>query len=207
MTTDFKNAMSQRTDEELIKIVTILRNDYQPIAIEVAEDEIKKRGLDTTMTNNMQADLEEKIEKEKEFNSKKVSSWIRLANYAIDFTASFVLFIILGLIIGQFYNIENEYISHYVIYALLVITNLSYYIFMEYKYQRTLGKFITKTIVLTKDGKKTKFSDILARTFCRLIPFDWLSYFFTSNGFHDRLSNTTVIKIGLKSKNTAHNKV
>ena len=44
MTTDFKNAMSQRTDEELIKIVTILRNDYQPIAIEVAEDEIKKRG-------------------------------------------------------------------------------------------------------------------------------------------------------------------
>ena len=72
----------------------------------------------------MQADLEEKIEKEKEFNSKKVSSWIRLANYAIDFTASIVLFIILGLIIGQFYNIENEYISYYAIYALLVITNL-----------------------------------------------------------------------------------
>ena len=85
---------------------------------------------------------------------------------------------------------------------LILIDNL-----MEYKYERTLGKFITKTIVLTKDGKKTKFSDILARTFCRLIPFDWLSYFFTSNGLHDRLSNTTVIKIGLKNKNTAHNKV
>ena len=207
MTKDFKNAMSQRTDEELIKIVTILRNDYQPIAIKVAKDEIKKRGLDTTVTNNMQADLEEKIEKEKEFNSKKVSSWIRLANYAIDFTASIVLFIILGLIIGLFYNIENEYISHSFIYALLVITNFGYYIFMEYKYQRTLGKFITKTIVLTKDGKKTKFSDILARTFCRLIPFDWLSYFFTSNGLHDRLSNTTVIKMRLKNKNTAHNKL
>ncbi len=207
MTTDFKNAMSQRTDEELIKIVTILRNDYQPSAIEVAEDEIKKRGLDSTQTNNMQADLEEKIEKEKEFNSKKVSSWIRLANYIIDFIAWIILFMILVLIVGLFYNLDIILINHSVTYALLIILYLGYYIFMEHKYQKTIGKFITKTKVLTKDGKKAKLSDIMARTFCRLIPFDWLSYFFTSNGFHDRLSNTTVIKTRLKSKNTAHNKV
>ena len=205
MTTDFKNVMSQRTDEELIKIVTILRNEYQPIAIEVAEDEIIKRGIDSTQINDIEADLKEKIKGQKEFNLKKVSSWLRLANYIIDFIASFILFIILIFIVGLFYNIDNILINHRVTYALLIIIYLGYYIFMEHKYQKTLGKFITKTKVLTKDGRKARFSDILARTFCRLIPFDWLSYFFTSNGLHDRLSNTTVIKMRLKSKNTAHN--
>ena len=32
MNTDFKNVMSKRTDEELIKIVTVDRNKYQPLA-------------------------------------------------------------------------------------------------------------------------------------------------------------------------------
>ena len=40
MTTNFKEAMSKRTDEQLIKVVTVDRADYQPIAIEAAEQEI-----------------------------------------------------------------------------------------------------------------------------------------------------------------------
>ncbi len=62
MTTDFKNVMSQRTDEELIRIVTVQRDDYQPMAVVAAEDEIQKRGIDLTKIEEVKTDLEEKIE-------------------------------------------------------------------------------------------------------------------------------------------------
>jgi uncharacterized RDD family membrane protein YckC len=194
MTTDFKDVMSQRTDEELIKIVTIQRDDYQPIAVEAAEEEIKKRGIDTTKAEEIKTDLKEKIEEEKEFDSKKVKSTIRLLNFIIDSIAFLIVFAILGFIIGLFYNTDNQVIIQLAGYLLLTVAFFGYYIFMEYKYQKTIGKLITKTKVLRADGDKAQLGDIIARTFCRLIPFDRLSYLFTSNGFHDRLSNTTVIK-------------
>jgi hypothetical protein len=46
MSADFKNIMSVKTDEELVKIVTIDRNDYQQDAINAAEFEIKTRNLE-----------------------------------------------------------------------------------------------------------------------------------------------------------------
>lgn len=199
MTTDFKDVMSQRTDEELIKIVTIQRDDYQPLAVEAAEKEIKKRGIDTTKVEEIKTDLEEKIEEEKEFDSKKVKSAIRLLNFIIDSIAFLIVFAILGFIIGLFYNTDNQVIIQLAGYVLLAVAFFGYYIFMEYKYQKTIGKLITKTKVMRADGEKAQLGDIIARTFCRLIPFDRLSFIFTSNGFHDRLSNTTLIKDDKKS--------
>jgi hypothetical protein len=45
MEKDFTLKMSQRTDEELTKIVTTLRNDYQPEAVLVAEQELRNRKV------------------------------------------------------------------------------------------------------------------------------------------------------------------
>jgi hypothetical protein len=61
---------------------------------------------------------------------------------------------------------------------------------------KKLGKFITKTKVVTL-GEKPSINDIMRRTFCRLIPFDRLSFLFMENGIHDGLSNTRVIKVEL----------
>ena len=55
MENKFAEAMSKRSDSELLEIVTKLRNDYQPEAVEAGEIEIKKRNLST-----------EQIEKAKE---------------------------------------------------------------------------------------------------------------------------------------------
>jgi len=194
MTTDFKDVMSQRSDEELIKIVTIQRNDYQPLAVESAEEEIKKRGIDTTKVEEIKTDLEEKIEEEKEFDSKKVNSLTRLFNFIIDSIIILIVTLILEFIIGLFYNTDNQSIIRLVGYFILTFTFFGYYIFMEYKFQKSIGKFITKTKVFRADGERAQLGDDVARTFCSLIPLDRLSYLFTSNGFHDRLSNTTVIK-------------
>ncbi|MCE9539478.1 MAG: hypothetical protein K8R85_09700 [Bacteroidetes bacterium] len=48
MTTDFTEVMAQRSDKQLAEILTLHRNDYQPSAIEAAELEFKKRGLETS---------------------------------------------------------------------------------------------------------------------------------------------------------------
>jgi uncharacterized RDD family membrane protein YckC len=75
--------------------------------------------------------------------------------------------------------------------VLMVFSFVLYFSVMEFKFQKTLGKFITKTKVVTLKGK---INDIMRRTFCRLIPFDRLSFLFMENGIHDGLSNTRVIK-------------
>lgn len=46
MENEFKKVMSERTDEELIKIVTIERGKYNPTAIEAADAEVEKRNID-----------------------------------------------------------------------------------------------------------------------------------------------------------------
>ena len=53
---------------------------------------------------------------------------------------------------------------------------------------------VTKTKVVKMNGEKPTDGDIITRTFCRLIPFDRLSFLFVKNGIHDFLSKTKVVK-------------
>ncbi|WP_349663302.1 RDD family protein [Cellulophaga lytica] len=54
---------------------------------------------------------------------------------------------------------------------------------MEIKFQKTIGKFVTKTKVVKMNGEKPTDGDIMTRTFCRLIPFDRLSFLFVKTEF------------------------
>ena len=189
MNTDFKDVMLKRTDNELIKIVTVDRNKYQPLAIEVAEEEIKKRNIDIKKIEQVKVDLIVKSEEQEQFDAKKVSSWTRFLNFIIDII---VWFIIVAILTSQL-NAKDP-VQMLFGYLIFFASYIGYYAFMETKYQKTIGKFITKTKVVNKNGAKPKSGDILRRTFCRLIPFDRISFLFTPNGFHDRLSDTTIIK-------------
>ncbi|MBP1618337.1 MAG: hypothetical protein H6Q14_2164 [Bacteroidetes bacterium] len=194
MIQDFREVMSNRTDEELIKIVTVDRNDYQTEAVDAAEKELKKRNIDETKIESVKQDIEEKETKDKEFESSIVSSGTRLIHTVVDFFGFLIIAFILSSILQLFYNPSDERTIRLVGYGLLFVSFLIYFVFMEYKFQKTLGKFITKTKVIMNDGSKPKLNEIFIRTACRLIPFDNISYLFTKNGFHDRFSNTTVIK-------------
>jgi len=194
MENNFEKAMSERTDEELIKIVTVEREDYQPIAVEIAEKEIEKRNIDTSEFQEIKdKSLNEKQEKDKA-ESNVVSSMIRFLNFIIDSIAFLILVFIVGfifdLMIPRGENTPLEFIG----FLTVVVSFFGYYIFMENKYQKTIGKFITKTKVVTKLNDKPELRDIVIRTICRLIPFDRISYLFMKNGFHDSISKTLVIK-------------
>jgi uncharacterized RDD family membrane protein YckC len=70
-----------------------------------------------------------------------------------------------------------------------------YYIFMEYRFEgRTLGKMITKTRVVTKEGYPISLGQAFGRTFARLIPFDRYSILFNYGScWHDSLAGTIVV--------------
>jgi Predicted membrane protein/domain len=191
---DFKDVMLRQTDEELVKIVTVDRENYQPLAIMAAEEEIKKRNISTAIIEQVKNDLTTAIEKQKEFCSKQVSLLTRLVHFIVD---SILFNAIAGLLytaFGLFVDFTEE--SPFEIWHFLFVLAafFGYYIFMETTYQTTVGKLITKTRVVMKDGNKPGISDIIGRTACRLIPLDPISFLFVPDYFHDFLSGTTVVK-------------
>ena len=74
---------------------------------------------------------------------------------------------------------------------------------------KTVGKYITKTVVVMEDGSKPKASDIVLRSLCRLIPFDAFSFLGTEGkGWHDTVSNTFVVdEKKLKSKKNSQSEL
>ncbi|KIO54046.1 RDD family protein [Flavobacterium hibernum] len=194
MENDFTTVMSGKTDEELIKIVTLNRSKYQEQAIKAAENEIDLRNIDASKFEEISSkiNVHEKLVREIENNS--VRSVIRFVNFAIDFVVIFILYVIIVPTIESILPLTSRVeLSIYRILSLVLFIAF-YYISFEYNSQKTLGKIITKTKVVTLDGNKPEFMDIVSRTFCRLIPFDRFSFFFTRNGFHDAISGTKVIK-------------
>lgn len=60
MENNFTQAMSNRSDSELLEIVTKLRDDYQADAILAAEIEIKNRNLSTEQVENAKKEIKQK---------------------------------------------------------------------------------------------------------------------------------------------------
>lgn len=194
METNFIKVMSNKTDEELIKIVTINRAKYQELAIEAAEKVIDLRKIDASQFEKITAKVEIENQAIKKIENNTVGSRIRFVNFLIDFIVIFILYSIIVPVIETFLPLVNQ--TERAIYRIgfLVFFVALYYIPLEYGLQKTLGKIITKTKVVTLEGNKPELIDIISRTFCRLIPFDRFSFFYSRNGLHDAISRTKVIK-------------
>jgi uncharacterized RDD family membrane protein YckC len=192
MDNKFTEVMSKKADEQLIQIVSVWRKDYELEAIEAAEQELKKRGVDAIDYNKVEDEYDSFIEKIEAFNATKASTVARIVHLVVDFIAICFLVVLFSDILP----LEPVAESSFDIVGLLlfVIICFGYYVPLEYKFQKSLGKFITKTRVVTSDGHLPTLGDIVKRTACRFIPFDKISFVFSRNGFHDNYSNTVVVK-------------
>ncbi|WP_271425244.1 RDD family protein [Aequorivita sinensis] len=196
MENEFTKVMSERTDEELIKIVTVERERYNPTAIEAADAEIEKRNIDTSEFEKIKEQATVEKEQKQKVDSNVVGSGIRFVNFLIDFIVWLIIAFIISFIIGLFIPVtaESQGILTLFVYVLFFGTFIAYYAILEIKFQKTVGKFVTKTKVVKMNGEKPENGDIITRTFCRLIPFDRISFLFVKNGIHDYLSKTKVVK-------------
>ena len=189
MENEFTEVMSQRTDEELINIVTVQRDDYNPIAVEVAENEIKRRGIDTSEFEEIGKKIIVEIEKKEKIDKNNAKSFLRLINLLIDTASIFIIIVIISFFIQPI----GKEMNHFLSLIISIGTYIIYYLVLEIQFNKTIGKFLTKTKVVTVNEQKPNKSDIITRTFCRLIPLGKISFLFTKNGFHDNFSDTKVI--------------
>lgn len=132
----------------------------------------------------------------------KASLILRFVNNLMDFLVLIILNFILTAICGLLYEITNFNFFYFYnnggflweVFSGNVIFFLYYYLLEKFLNGRTIGKYVTGTKAVTILGGKPSNSDLLKRTFSRLVPFDALSFFGT-NGWHDSWSDTRVVKI------------
>ncbi|HSI69727.1 MAG TPA: RDD family protein [Gillisia sp.] len=203
MENEFAKVMSERTDSDLIKIVTADRAKYNPAAITAAETELEKRNIDKSEFEKVKD--EATVERTKMLGVEEITvgSFSRFLNFIIDILILLVLTYLLSLFVDLFIQTSDQDLLQLYGYLFMFGSFFAYYAVMEIMYQKTLGKFITKTKVVKVDGSRPETSDIIGRTFCRFIPFDRISFLFTKTGIHDYLSKTRVVKdISVKNANS-----
>lgn len=80
---------------------------------------------------------------------------------------------------------------------LVMCIKIVYYGLFETLNARTLGKYVTNSIVVNRDGSTPDTNHILIRTLCRQIPFQEFSFFGVFPiGWHDTFSKTLVVDAG-----------
>ena len=126
----------------------------------------------------------------------------RFGNYFIDLVFQYVLIFLISIIviiISELFDSDSfviwiENIGGFEEYIFGIIVMVFYYVIAESYFSRTIGKLITKTVVVDINGEKPESATILKRTLCRLIPFNHFSFFGgNARGWHDSISNTYVV--------------
>jgi uncharacterized RDD family membrane protein YckC len=108
-----------------------------------------------------------------------------------------VVFAVLRISAGGTVTQQDQQVLQVLGYLIGILVSLSYFIFTEAVFQRTLAKLITGTLVVNAEGGKPTLMQIVGRSFARYIPFEPFSFFVGDPpvGWHDRLSSTRVIDL------------
>ena len=143
--------------------------------------------------NNVSVVVKQEITDTSRLTLRPASRGKRFLNLLIDYAGLMLFGFIAGLllqVLGLYPIIESV---NETVLGIFIIT--TYYLFFESTWQRTPGKWITKTKVVSKDGTKPNFTQILGRSFSRLIPFEAFSFLVGGNpiGWHDRFPGTLVV--------------
>ncbi len=132
------------------------------------------------------------------------SQGLRLAHFIIDkiiiIGVTYLLAIILAIISYKalvmvatpfFYLDLGIYAFYYDFFSLGIF--VLYYFITELTMRRSIGKFVTGTVVIDEYGNKPETGILVGRSFARLIPFEALSCV-AGRMWHDKLSRTYVVK-------------
>ncbi len=125
----------------------------------------------------------------------------RLLNFLIDYliilVITFILFAIHLTLTSEKSPLGNAEAVFYFIY---ITSFFTYYLFTELMWQRTIGKLITGTRVISLTSHKPNLKQIFIRSWIRTISLEVLSFIWARTGHHDLLSDTRVVRIR-KDKN------
>lgn len=124
-------------------------------------------------------------------NLQDASLGVRFANLMID-SIGRMLFVFALMI--PFILLKMETVGSIMVFVGL----LGYHFIFEATLGRTPAKFLTGTRVVSANGARASTAQILGRTLARFVPFEPFSFLASGkppSGWHDRWSNTRVVKI------------
>ncbi|NJO03475.1 MAG: RDD family protein [Bacteroidia bacterium] len=122
----------------------------------------------------------------------------RLANFLIDLVvisvASFAVTVAIALAFDAVDSFDDKTFGS-VFNLVSTLGFLVYYLVMESGTGKTVGKYITRTKVVTHNGDLPSTVTVLGRSAARLIPLEFFSFLGAQGvGWHDSLSGTYVIQ-------------
>lgn len=83
----------------------------------------------------------------------------------------------------------------FIVFIYLIIPYVLIPSLLEFYFQKTIGKFITQTLVINEYADKPNFKQCLLRSLIKLIPFEIFSCIGDkSRGWHDKWTKTYVVK-------------
>lgn len=128
-------------------------------------------------------------------NYSKASLGFRFANFFIDYFILVIVIAFFEIFIGRIFGMGSY--SELIFLLMNLIVFVLFYSLQEIVFKgRTIGKFITRTKVVTVDGEEPSAEKYFIRSLCRMIPFEAFSFLFSSeSGWHDTISNTRVVRI------------
>lgn len=127
----------------------------------------------------------------------------RIANYFIDIICAYVCLFLVGTLLLSSHSSnesttllqesESPFEGLASLFALLSFSG--YYFLTEFLMKgRTIGKLITGTRAITTRHEYLTAGYAFKRSLCRLVPFDALSFLFSSGyGWHDKWTDTMVV--------------
>ena len=123
----------------------------------------------------------------------------RVAHFIIDLIAFkvvvYVVIYLLGLLSASSVSTSALSLTSRLMGTLtLLLLYPAMYAFCEYTWQRTPGKFLTKTLVIDEYGNKPDLRRVVLRSLIRLVPLDGISCLSDEGrGWHDKWSDTFVV--------------
>lgn len=129
---------------------------------------------------------------------KTIDAGLRFVHYIIDsMVVNGILMLISFFVIAASISANDMNFIELIFIPLQFLSFIilpAYYILMEGIWGITLGKLATGYIVIDNFANKPSFGSIVARSFCRIVPFEPFSCLGTpSLGWHDKWSKTYVV--------------
>ena len=192
MDNPYSDIMSRQPDKKLIRLVTVERDSRDPLAVEAAEAELAKRGVDEFQIRRTENEYIVNVISGEETVSDNVPRWMRLSHQIIDLICFWLCWLGLNYIVIRL--LEDPFLISISVWFSMVFSFVGYFVVVEWKFQRTLGMMLTNCHIIDSEGGKPDFDKIMKRTLCRLLPFDAIVYLFSGTMLHDNFSGTVVVR-------------
>lgn len=153
------------------------------------------RKSDTSPKANLDINSQNQIQT-KQKPSKIATRVVRFANWFIDFFIGIVpLFLFAGYLVDYYiwYLLGPDFHGIGLIILFLILVYFYYFISENY-FRKTIGQLFTKTEVVSATNNVVTKKQIRKRSFLRLLPFDFVTFFISPVGLHDFGSKTYVIQ-------------